>query len=67
MPDTKVHITKDKWFEYGYTATPDQFVGKLEPWRPHWWAQYLGDGTLGIFDSRADMREWMRKWHEIDE
>ena len=66
MPDTLIHKSRDGRFEYGFTADPDDFIGTMEPWSPHWWAQYQGDGTQGFFDTRAEMREWMQLWREID-
>lgn len=57
-----VHTTKDRAFEYGFVRSPSGMVGRMEPFRPHWWAQYLGDGTQETFDSRLECISWIRSW-----
>ena len=55
-----------KGFEYGYIAKASQMTGRMEPeFRPHWWAQYLGDGTQGMFDTKKECLAWIRGWKEI--
>ena len=62
----KVYTTKDKAFQYGYVAKPSDLCGRMIPFRPHWWAQYQGDGTEQIFDTKKQALEWIESWKEID-
>jgi hypothetical protein len=52
-------------FEYGYIRSEKQLVGKMFHFRPHWWAQYLGDGTEETFNTKAEAVAWIKEWDEI--
>jgi len=49
-------------FEYGYVARPSQMFGKMIPFSPHWWAQYLGNGLDATFKTKRECLVWMREW-----
>ena len=52
-------------FEYGFIATPSDMAGLMEPFRPMWNVQYLGDGTQEFFDTEAECLDWIKEWEEI--
>lgn len=62
-----VNRTPCKNFEYGYVRKESELSGRMYNFRPHWWAQYLDDGTSDIFDTKAECLAWMKSWNEIGE
>lgn len=60
----RVRTTADGSFEYGHISTSEQINGSMVPFRPHWWAQHMGDGTEDIFDSYLECLAWIRSWRE---
>lgn len=52
-------------FECGFIANPEDMIGKLEPFRPCWSVQYLGDGTQELFTEIKDAQEWIRSFGDI--
>ena len=56
----RLRETADGGFQFGFTARPDQMAGTMEPFRPHWWCQYMGNGAFYIADDYKDMLGWMR-------
>lgn len=59
-------IYRDGPFEYGYVRSPKQLNCTMLPtFRPHWWAQYLRDGTSEIFNTKAECLAWIAEWREI--
>ena len=53
-------------FDCGFVGSPADMVGKMTPFKPHWEAQYLGDGTLDIFDTPEEAAEWIRNFYDIE-
>jgi hypothetical protein len=51
-----------KDFEWGYLSAQKDMCGTMTPFRPMWWAQYLGDGTQEWFDTKSECIAWMRDW-----
>ena len=49
-------------FDCYFVGSPADMFGKLEPFKPHWEAQYLGDGTADIFDTPEEAAEWIRSY-----
>ena len=58
----RLRETADGGFQFGFTARPDQMAGTMEPFRPHWWCQYMGNGASYIADDYRDMLKWMRDY-----
>ena len=52
----------DPDFDWGYISAQKDMCGTMTPFRPMWWAQYLGDGTQEWFDTRSECIAWMRDW-----
>ena len=53
-------------FEYGYVRSRKQLNCIMLPqFEPHWWAQYLGDGTDATFKTKAECIAWIDSWNEI--
>tara|TARA_R110000787_G_scaffold207216_1_gene317315 strand:- start:35 stop:238 length:204 start_codon:yes stop_codon:yes gene_type:complete len=61
-PYGHTRTTTDGAFQLGYTATPEEMCGTLTPWRPHWWAQYMGDGAGDIFYTYREALAWIREY-----
>ncbi|NBV78011.1 hypothetical protein EBR66_07635 [bacterium] len=61
----KAKVYKMGAFQYGYVSKPSQISGRMEPFRPHWWAQYMGDGTDEIFKTKKQALAWIKEWNEI--
>ncbi len=66
-PSTEVRTTKDGCFEWGYVDDPSQWIGPTQMFWPHWWAQYLGDGTMMTFTTKKECLAWIKEWDEIAE
>ena len=68
MKKQKSYIMRKGGFEYGYISKESEMIGKMEPvFRPHWWAQYLSDGTSQIFSTKKQMLDWIKGWSSINE
>ena len=58
-------IYKVAGFEYAYIRSPKDMAGTMYPFRPHWWAQYLGNGESAMFDTKAECLAWIKEWDAI--
>jgi len=58
----RVRTTKNGAFEYGHVSSPDQMVGSMEPFSPHWWSQYMGNGAGHHADTYREILQWMREY-----
>jgi hypothetical protein len=52
-------------FDCGFIAKLEDMAGRLEPFRPCWSVQYLGDGTNELFNEIKDAQEWIRSFGDI--
>ena len=52
--------------EYGYVRSPKEIAGRMEPFRPHWWAQYLGNGDWTTFATKKECLAWCLEWNDPD-
>jgi hypothetical protein len=52
-------------FDCSYVSDPSQINGTRYPFRPHWDVQYLGDGTMDIFDTPQQALQWIKEWKDI--
>ena len=52
-------------FELSYIDKPEDMAGRMQPFRPVWYAQHLSDGLSNWFDTKEAAMEWMNEWDEI--
>ena len=60
----RVRETADGAFQYWHTSRPDQMAGTMEPFRPHWGVQYMGNGVWAICDTYREALAWIREYRE---
>mgnify|MGYP003671207366 CR=1 FL=1 len=58
----RLRTTKNGAFEFGHVSTPDQMVGSMEPFSPHWWCQYMGNGAGFHAGTYREILQWMREY-----
>jgi hypothetical protein len=63
MKKQKIHVMPG--FEFAYIRSPKDINGTMEPFKPHWWIQYLGNGQSAIFDTKTQCIEWANEWDTI--
>jgi hypothetical protein len=52
-------------FDCTFTAKPEDMAGSMHPFRPHWSAQYLGNGAWEIFDTPKGGVEWIKEYISV--
>lgn len=61
----KTGIRRKGGFNYGHVSRPSQMYGKLEPFKPFWWAMRRADCTSEQFDTLKECLAWIKSWDEI--
>jgi hypothetical protein len=52
-------------FDTGFNATQEDMAGTMTPFRPHWYAQYLGNGAWEIFETPKEGVAWIKEYISI--
>lgn len=54
-------------FEFSYIRSPKDMTGTMQPFSFCWLIQYLVDGQIAFFDSKAECLLWAAEFNQIGE